>query len=66
MEATLCEYTIQVPVVDLAFFRSFIKKMGWTAKKTRMSGIDKSLEDIRRGRVYRAKDSADLIQQIPG
>ena len=66
MEAVLNEYTIQVPTMDLAFFRSLIKKMGWTAKKTRVSGIERGLEDIRKGRVYHAKDSEDLIRQILG
>ena len=66
MEAVLNEYTIQVPTMDLTFFRSLIKKMGWTAKKTRVSGIEKGLEDIRKGRVYHAKDSEDLIRQILG
>jgi len=66
METVLNEYTIQVPTMDLAFFRSLIKKMGWTAKKTRVSGIERGLEDIRKGRVYHAKDSEDLIRQILG
>ena len=64
MEAVLNEYTVQVPTMDLAFFRSLIKKMGWTVRKKRVSGIEKGLEDIRKGRVYHAKDSEDLIRQI--
>ena len=66
MEAVLNEYTVQVPTMDLAFFRSLIKKMGWTARKKRVSGIEKGLEDIRKGRVFHAKDSEDLIRQILG
>lgn len=31
-----------------------------------LSGIEKGLEDIRNGNIYRAKDSADLIKQILG
>ena len=66
MEAVLNEYTVQVPTMDLTLFRSLIKKMGWTARKTRVSGIEKGLEDIRKGRIYHAKDSEDLIRQILG
>lgn len=66
MEAVLNEYIVQVPTMDLTLFRSLIKKMGWTMKKTRVSGIEKGLEDIRKGRVYHAKDSEDLICQILG
>jgi len=36
------------------------------AKQTKMSGIDKGLDDIKKGNVYQAKDSADLINQIFG
>ena len=27
-------YTLQIPVADQSFFKSLVKKMGWTAKKT--------------------------------
>jgi hypothetical protein len=26
-------YTLQIPVADQSFFKSLVKKMGWTAKK---------------------------------
>lgn len=35
-------------------------------KSKKMSGIDKGLDDIKKGNVYHAKDSADLIKQIFG
>ena len=28
-------YTLQIPAVDKSFFLSLVKKMGWTAKKTK-------------------------------
>ena len=31
--ATLDTYTLQIPQTDLTFFRSLVKKMGWTATK---------------------------------
>ena len=36
------------------------------AKRERKSGIDKGLEDIRKGNVYYAENSEDLIRQIFG
>ena len=42
------------------------KKMGKIIKSERKSGIEKGLEDIRKGNVYRAKDSKDLLKQILG
>lgn len=35
-------------------------------KSKKMSGIDKGFDDIKKGNVYHAKDSADLIKQIFG
>ncbi len=37
-----------------------------TMKIHRKSGIEKGLEDIRKGNVYRAKNSQDLVKQILG
>jgi len=36
------------------------------AKPKRKTGIEKGLEDIRKGNVYHAKNSDDLIKQILG
>ena len=35
-------------------------------KRAKKTGIEKGLEDIRKGNVYYAKDSEDLIKQILG
>lgn len=35
-------------------------------KKKKMSGIDNGLEDIKKGNVFYAKDSSDLVKQIFG
>lgn len=32
----------------------------------KMTGIDKGLDDIKKGNVYQAKNSADLVSQIFG
>lgn len=68
MEAIVTTENVQLtlPNGDLSFLRALSKKMGWTLKFQRKSGIEKGLEDIRRGNVYHAKDSKDLIQQILG
>ena len=57
---------LTLPNADLSFLRTISKKMGWTLKLRRKSGIEKGLDDIRCGKVYHAKDSADLIEQILG
>lgn len=57
---------LSLPNSDLGFLRTLSKKMGWTVREERKSGIEKGLDDIRKGNVYHAKDSADLVKQILG
>lgn len=64
--ATTENVYLSLPDCDLNFLRTLSKKMGWTMKRERKSGIEKGLEDIRKGNVFHAKDSADLVKQILG
>ena len=68
MQAIADKESVQLtlPNADLNFLRTISKKMGWSLKLQRKSGIEKGLEDIRKGNVFRAKDSDDLIKQILG
>ena len=56
--------TLTLPNGDISLLRSLSKKMGWTMRRQRKSGIEKGLEDIRKGNVYHAKNSEDLIRNI--
>ena len=64
--ATSENVMLSVPQADLSLLRNLSRKMGWTMRRQRKSGIEKGLDDIRRGNVYHAKDSEDLIKQILG
>ena len=68
METTLTseDIILTIPNSDVSFLRAISKKMGWTLKRHRKTGIEKGLEDIRKGNVFHAKDSEDLIKQILG
>jgi len=57
---------LTLPNADLSFLRTISKKMGWSLKRQRKSGIEKGLEDVRKGNVFHAKNSEDLIKQILG
>ncbi|MCH5175665.1 MAG: hypothetical protein J1F40_07250 [Prevotellaceae bacterium] len=57
---------VTLPDTDIKFLRTISKRMGWEMKKERKSGIDKGLEDIRKGNVFRAKNTDDLLKQILG
>ena len=62
--ATSEQVTLSLPYSDLSLLRSLSRKMGWTMRRQRKSGIEKGLDDIRNGNVYHAKNSEDLINQI--
>jgi len=57
---------LTLPNADLSFLRTISRKMGWSLKRQRKSGIEKGLEDIRKGNVFHAKNSEDMIKQILG
>jgi hypothetical protein len=57
---------LSLPQGDMNFLRALSKKMGWVIRRQRKNGIDKGLEDIRKGNVYKAENSEDLIKQILG
>ena len=56
--------SISIPITDLSFLRTLSKKMGWTIKRQRKSGIDRALDDIKAGRVYEARSVDDLFEQL--
>ena len=64
--STIENVQLTLPNADISFLRTISKKMGWLLKLQRKSGIDKGLEDIRKGNVFHAKNSEDLIKQILG
>lgn len=66
MQATSERVQITLPNKDLSLLRTISRRMGWSVHVPRKSGIEKGLEDIRKGNVFHAKDSEDLIKQILG
>ena len=58
--------SLTIPDNDISFLRTLAKKMGWTMKRQRKSGVEKGLEDIKKGNVFHAESTEDLINQILG
>ena len=56
--------SLEIPTLEVAFLRMLSKKMGWTMKRQRKSGIQQALEDVEAGRVYEAKSVEDLMAQL--
>ncbi|MDB9148914.1 hypothetical protein PN600_16285 [Parabacteroides distasonis] len=53
MEVTVKKVEITLPEVDMALLKELAKKFGWNIGRKK-SGIEKGLEDIKAGRVYKA------------
>ena len=68
MDTTASYQTLNLtlPHADVSFLRILSKKMGWNIRAERKSGIEKGLDDIRKGKLYHAKNSEDLLKQILG
>ena len=64
MEEITVSYNVVIPGNEIKLFHTLARKMGWKAKKVRISGIDRGLEDIRKGNVFHAKDASDMVKQI--
>ncbi len=56
--------SLTLPNKDLSLLRALSKKMGWTMHVKRKSGIERGLEDVRKGNVFKAENADDLIRQI--
>ena len=62
-------FQITVPTADVSMLKKLIAGMGWTMSTLtpkKKAGIERGLEDIKKGNVYRAENSADLVKQIFG
>ncbi len=61
---SLEKITLEIPSFEVPFLRALSKKMGWTLKRHRKSGIQQALEDVENGRVYKAESVEDLMAQL--
>ena len=78
METMTCKdfstYAVNVPSMDLVFFRSMARRMGWEAKKINNSRVTddyeasdatmRAVRDAREGKVFRASSIDDLFAQL--
>ena len=55
---------LTIPSGDYRLISTLSQKMGWTIHKTRKSGLQKAMEDVRAGRVYEAANVDDLMAQL--
>lgn len=57
---------LTLPKSEVGLLRSLAKKMGWTAKKQKVSSIDKSLKEAHCHMIYSVENSKDkdIVGQI--
>lgn len=49
---------------DLKFLKELAKRMGWSFEHERRSGLDEAIDDLKAGRIHKAKDVDDLMAQL--
>lgn len=49
---------------DLKFLKELAKRMGWSFEHERRSGLDDAIDDLKAGRIHKAKDVDDLMAQL--
>ena len=63
MDTAIKKVELSLPEMDMALLKELAKKFGWSIGKKK-SGIQKGLDDIKAGRVHKAKNAEDMFKQI--
>ena len=65
MDTAIKKVELSLPEMDMALLKELAEKYGWSIGK-KESGIQKGLDDIKAGRVHKAKNAEDMFKQILG
>ena len=65
MDTAIKKVELCLPEMDMALLKELAEKYGWSIGKKK-SGIQKGLDDIKAGRVHKAKNAEDMFKQILG
>ena len=49
---------------DLHLLTELAARMGWVIEREKRTGLDEAIDDIKAGRVHKAKDVDDLMAQL--
>lgn len=67
MTTTIDKPTVRIGVsnmADLKFLKELAKRMGWTVEQKHRNGLDEAIEDLKAGRIHKAKNVDDLMAQL--
>ena len=65
MDTAIKKVELSLPEMYMALLKELAEKYGWSIGKKK-SGIQKGLDDIKAGRVHKAKNAEDMFKQILG
>ena len=65
MDTAIKKVELSLAEMDMALLKELAEKYGWSIGKKK-SGIQKGLDDIKAGRVHKAKNAEDMFKQILG
>ncbi|WP_302774221.1 hypothetical protein [Parabacteroides johnsonii] len=65
MDTVIKKVELSLPEMDMVLLKKLAEKYGWSIGKKK-SGIQKGLDDIKAGRVHKAKNAEDMFKQILG
>ena len=65
MDTAIKKVELSLPEMNMALLKELAEKYGWSIGKKK-SGIQKGLDDIKAGRVHKAKNAEDMFKQILG
>ena len=65
MDTAIKKVELSLPEMDMALLKELAEKYGWSIGEKK-SGIQKGLDDIKAGRVHKAKNAEDMFKQILG
>lgn len=51
-------------VADLNFLKELAKRMGWSFEHECRTELDEAIDDLKAGRVHKAKNVDDLMEQL--
>jgi len=51
-------------VADLNFLKELANRMGWSFEHERRTELDEAIDDLKAGRVHKAKNVDDLMEQL--
>lgn len=64
MDTTIETLPLSFPAGDMKLVKELAKKFGWKLGKTKKSGLDEAIEDVKHGRVSAVGDIDEYFRRL--